>query len=139
MMGESERAAGRMPGIARQPGRISRHRRKVSDFCGEIEESCLLVCHFYLPKERAYRYKSRIGQVSLADAYRLLPVTETWPETDFVAPDYLFWLTVSWSWLVTLRARKRCARESSLGVEVFWPLWIKNLLLRECWTFLAFA
>ena len=23
----------------------------LSDFCGEVEESCLLVCHFYLPKE----------------------------------------------------------------------------------------
>jgi hypothetical protein len=28
----------------------------VSDFCGEIEESYLLVCHFYLPKERADTY-----------------------------------------------------------------------------------
>jgi hypothetical protein len=40
----------------------------MSDFCGEIEESCLLVCHFYLPKERAdtYGYKSPIGQVSFS-------------------------------------------------------------------------
>jgi hypothetical protein len=32
----------------------------VSDFGGEIEESCLLVCHFYLAKKRAdtYRYKN---------------------------------------------------------------------------------
>jgi hypothetical protein len=36
--------------------------------CGEIEESCLLICHFYLPKERAdtYRHKNPIGQVSFS-------------------------------------------------------------------------
>jgi hypothetical protein len=43
-------------------------REHLSDFCGEIEESCLLVCHFYLAKERAdtYRYKNPIGQVSIS-------------------------------------------------------------------------
>jgi hypothetical protein len=32
----------------------------VSDFCGEIEESCLLVCHFYLCKERADTLTTKI-------------------------------------------------------------------------------
>jgi hypothetical protein len=39
-----------------------------SDFCGEIEESSLLVCHFYLPMERTdiYRHKILIGQASFS-------------------------------------------------------------------------
>jgi hypothetical protein len=42
--------------------------KPMSDFCGEIEESCLLVCHFYLPMERTdtYRYKNPIGRVSFS-------------------------------------------------------------------------
>jgi hypothetical protein len=44
------------------------YRSSCQTFGGEIEESCLLVCHFYLPKERAdtYRYKNPIGQVSFS-------------------------------------------------------------------------
>jgi hypothetical protein len=38
----------------------------MSNVCGETEESCLLVCHFSLSKERAdtYRHENPIGQVS---------------------------------------------------------------------------
>jgi hypothetical protein len=41
----------------------------LSGFGGEIEESYLLVCHFYLPKERAdtYRYKILSARCPLAD------------------------------------------------------------------------
>jgi hypothetical protein len=36
--------------------RISGFQVHLSDFCSEIEESCLLVCHFYLPKGRLHMY-----------------------------------------------------------------------------------
>jgi hypothetical protein len=30
--------------------------RYMSEVCGEIEKSCLLVCHFYLPREEVDIY-----------------------------------------------------------------------------------
>jgi hypothetical protein len=29
---------------------------EMSDFCGEVEEPCLLVCHFYLPEKKTSIY-----------------------------------------------------------------------------------
>jgi hypothetical protein len=47
---------------------VTYHGDGLSDFWGEIEESCLLVCHFYLPMQRTdlYRHKNPIGQVSFS-------------------------------------------------------------------------
>jgi hypothetical protein len=55
--------------IKRQRGNTQVMQKLVSDFWGEIEESCLLICHFYLPMKRAdiYRHKILSARCPLAD------------------------------------------------------------------------
>ena len=53
----------------------------VSDVFGEIEESCLLVCHFYLPKEKSDIYMGTLRLTLLPEAV-LAPEATTpleWP------------------------------------------------------------
>jgi hypothetical protein len=46
----------------------------LSNVCSEIEESCLLVCHFYLPKEKSNIYIGKLGPpCCLRLSWRLTP------------------------------------------------------------------